>query len=178
MRTRVGYAGGTTKDPTYRRIGDHTEVFQVDFDPGVISFAQLLEVFWDVHAPCSGQWSTQYKAILFHHDDAQKQVAETSRKRLQERLGKPITTELKRLDRFYVAEDYHQKYGLRRNRILTADLMAIYKSEKAFADSTAATKVNAHLAGHLSYAELRDELAALGLRAVGARRLERIERAE
>lgn len=153
-------------------------MFQVDFDPAVVSFAKLLDVFWAEHDPCAGSWSTQYKTILFYADDGQRRVAESSAAKVAKRLGRPVRTELRKLERFFLAEDYHQKYALRRHRKLTADLKKLFPTETAFVDSTAAARVNAHLDGHLSLAELRSELAKLGLRAVGTRQLEGVERAK
>lgn len=152
-------------------------MFQVDFDPAVISFAQLLDVFWEEHNPCAQSWSTQYKAILFYKGDAQRRVAEESARKLAADSGRPVHTELRQLDRFYLAEDYHQKYALRAHRKLTADLKKLYPSEAALVNSTAAARVNAHLDGHLTLEAVRAELAKLGLRAIGTRQLDGIERA-
>lgn len=178
IRTRVGYAGGKAPDPNYRRMGDHTEAFQVDFDPQRISFAELLEVFWGEHNPCAKGWSVQYQSILFYDGEAQRVVAEKSARELSKSLGRPVLTGLRPTGSFYRAEDYHQKYTLRRRHELVADLRALYPSERAFQDATAVAKVHAYVDGHLGLAALRRELAALGLRAVGERRLEGIERAE
>jgi peptide-methionine (S)-S-oxide reductase len=152
-------------------------VFQVDYDPTVVSFARLLDVFWSMHDPCRAAWSTQYAAILFYHDDEQRRDAEQSVRAVEARTQRPVQTELRKLDRFYLAEDYHQKYALRRNRKLVTDLLAIFPDEAALVESTAAARINAHLDGHLSLADLRAELERLGLRAVGEERLTGVERA-
>jgi len=175
VRTRVGYAGGTTKNPTYHNIGDHSEAFQVDYDPKKISYGQLLDVVWKMHNPCSSPWSTQYKSIVFFEDAEQEKAAKASAAKLEVELGRPVLTEIRKLDRFYPAEDYHQKWNLRRNRALTRQLMRIYGGEKAFVDSTAAARINAYLGGYLDYAALKQELARLGLRAVGTRALTGVE---
>ena len=78
VRTRVGYAGGAKKEPTYRSLGDHTEAFQVDYDPSKITFAQLLAMFWDGHEPTDAAYSKQYAAILFVADDEQEAAARAS----------------------------------------------------------------------------------------------------
>ena len=67
IRTRVGYAGGTTNNPTYRALGDHAETIQVDYDPTQISYEELLEAFWTSHSPTSRPWSRQYASIIFYH---------------------------------------------------------------------------------------------------------------
>lgn len=175
IRTRVGYAGGDAKDPTYRQIADHTEVFQVDYDPDRVSFAKLLEVFWSSHNPCRAAWSTQYQAILFYHDEDQRRVAEASRNQIQAERGDEVRTAVRSLDRFYWAEDYHQKYYLRRKAKLFAALQVHFPDERELVNSTAAARLNAYCGGDLSYARLRPALAEVGLRAVGEEQLLGIE---
>lgn len=110
LDTRVGYAGGATPDPTYRSMGDHSESIQVDFDPAVISYTDLLTEFWAGHRPTSPSRSKQYASAIFYHDEQQRQAAEESKRAMEERLGQALYTEIKPLDRFYMAEEYHQKY--------------------------------------------------------------------
>jgi len=69
VRTRVGYTGGSTKNPTYHSLGDHTETVQIDYDPTQISFEELLDVFWDSHRPTQRAWSRQYMAAVFFHNE-------------------------------------------------------------------------------------------------------------
>lgn len=178
LRTRVGYAGGSKQGPTYRDLGDHTESFQVDFDPARIPFERLLEEFWSAHDPTAGSYCAQYAAILFVHDDRQERLAKESKARLEERIGTRVATEIRRLDRFWNAEDYHQKYALRSARGVMVSLRALFPDEASFRESTAAAKVNAHLAGDLSLEDLRRELDALGLRAEGGTRLAGVSRAD
>ena len=170
VRTRVGYAGGSKPAPTYRSIGDHTEALQVDFDPQVISFERLLEVFWEEHNPCGQRWSTQYKAILFYSGPEQHRDALASSQTVHQQLGKELTTELVELDRFWVAEDYHQKYSLRRQSGLAEGLLRSLSSEAKFRDSPVAAKLNAFCAGDLDRPALDRALAQLGYRISGDRR--------
>ncbi len=174
IRTRVGYTGGTTKNPTYRTIGDHSEAIQIDFDPAVITYDELLAVFWGDHNPCGGQWSTQYKNVLFYHDADQKRRAESSRDRLAKNVTRAITTEIVAAGTFYRAEDYHQKYYLRRSRPLTQSVRALAATETAFVDSTAAARINGYLGGHVTYDRLREQLTPLGIITRGERRLETV----
>ena len=167
MRTRVGYAGGTKDAPTYRSLGDHTEAFQVDFDPARISFARLLEVFWGEHDPRERARSTQYRAVLFTSGPEQERVARESRDRLEAAIGAEVRTEVRPLDRFWPAEDYHQKYRLRADARLMESFRRLCPDEASFRESPAAAKVNAYLAGDLPVASLREQLAALGFEAVG-----------
>ena len=148
MRTRVGYTGGTTPDPTYRRLGDHTEAFQVDYDPARISYEDLLAIFWSSHDPRSAPFSTQYKPAVFVHDEEQAEAARASRDRLGETLGAAVRTEILPAKAFYLAEDYHQKYRLQSDRVICGELRHCYPETRPFVDSTAAARVNGFVAGH------------------------------
>ena len=116
-----GYSGGSVKNPGYREISSgltgHAEVCQITFDPEVISFDEILEVFWEVHDPTTlnrqgADIGTQYRSVIFYHSNEQKKIAEES-KRKTEKSGiykDPIVTEITAFNGFYEAEDYHQNY--------------------------------------------------------------------
>jgi peptide-methionine (S)-S-oxide reductase len=119
-----GYAGGHMDNPTYRAVcnGDtgHAEVVQVHFDPNVVSYRDLLNVFFAIHDPTTlnrqgADVGTQYRSAIFYHDDEQKRIAEELIKELnaQQIWDRPIVTQVEPLDKFYVAEDYHQEYFAR-----------------------------------------------------------------
>jgi len=119
-----GYAGGQMDNPSYRAVcnGDtgHAEVVQVHFDPNIVSYRDLLNMFFAIHDPTTmnrqgGDVGTQYRSAIFYHDDEQKKIAEELIKDLnsQKIWDKPIVTEVAKLDKFYVAEDYHQEYFAR-----------------------------------------------------------------
>jgi methionine-S-sulfoxide reductase len=167
VRTRVGYAGGTTADPTYHDIGDHTEALQIDFDPTRIDYEQLLAIFWQEHEPCSASWSRQYQAILFHTDERQAEIAQRSAAAVHEVEGRQLCTEVRRLDRFYPAEDYHQKYALRRDSRLVAQLRRFFPDEAALRDAPVCAKLNAYCYGVMPFAELQTALRELGFEALG-----------
>ncbi|MBI2109249.1 MAG: peptide-methionine (S)-S-oxide reductase MsrA [Parcubacteria group bacterium] len=112
--TIVGYSGGTTENPNYEDLGDHTETIEISFDDTVISYEELLKHFWKLHDPTE-EHKTQYKSIIFYHDDAQKNSAEKSKKYQENKLGKKIVTEIRPAVHFYKAEEYHQKY-LQKNK--------------------------------------------------------------
>ncbi len=166
----MGYAGGTTPDPTYRRIGDHTESIQIDFDPAVISFEDLLSVFWREHDPTRAAWSTQYATIAFWNDEEQRAAIAGSRRDVQAALGpeRQVTTKVLPFDRFYVAEDYHQKYYLRNTAKLYRELSPAFATEAAFRDSTATARVNGFIDGaDEDSADLAAEIVSYGLSAAG-----------
>ena len=121
--TAVGYAGGFTKNPTYREVcggmTGHAEVVLVVFDPSVVSYTSLLKVFWESHDPTQGMRQgndigTQYRSTIYTMNDAQAEAAETSRAQYLDALGKAglsdITTEIAAAPTFYYAEDFHQQY--------------------------------------------------------------------
>lgn len=174
VRTRVGYAGGTTADPTYRRIGDHTECIQVDFDPTRITFEELLGAFFEMHNPARPAYSTQYASLVLAHDDAQAEEALAVRADWAESLGTELYTRVRRLDRFFNAEDYHQKYGLRSDRQLMREFDAVYPSPDRFRESTAAARVNGYVYAGGSLVQLEREIESYGLSASAAERLQAI----
>lgn len=156
IRTRVGYAGGTTESPTYQRIGDHTETLQVDFDSDEISYEALADVFWNSHDPREKSWSKQYMSIAFFHSEEQERV-------LSEKKKGNILTEIMPFERFYLAEDYHQKYYLQQNREVMHELQKFYPDFKDFIDSTLAARLNGYAAGYGSLSVMEKELNSLGL---------------
>ncbi len=114
-----GYAGGTTPDPTYQQVctGDtgHAEVIQIEFDPKRISYEKLLQTFWKIHDPTTlnrqgNDRGTQYRSVIFYHNEAQKLAAEKSKNAAQAKFQDPIVTQIVPLTKFYRAEDYHQDY--------------------------------------------------------------------
>ena len=104
VRTRVGYAGGQTKDPTYRSIGDHSETIQIDYDPTRLSYRKLLSIFWQSHDPTSPAWSRQYMSAIFYHNDEQRMLALETRALEEKRRNKRIQTEIVPFGKFYLAE--------------------------------------------------------------------------
>lgn len=116
-----GYAGGHVAEPSYEQVKTgttgHAEVVQVAFDPGIVSYHQLLEVFFRVHDPTTlnrqgADIGTQYRSVIFFHDDSQKHTADKVRDQLnnQKIYDNPVVTEISALKNFYKAEEYHQDY--------------------------------------------------------------------
>lgn len=133
-----GYAGGKTENPTYEDIctGEtgHAEVIQIEFDPAVTSYKEIIELFWDAHDPTSvtkeemfkhgkmlpkgtpyqgNDYGTQYRSAIFYTTEEQKKVAEASKVEAQKKWKDPIATEIAPLKKFYPAEDYHQNFQAR-----------------------------------------------------------------
>ncbi len=116
-----GYAGGHIKNPAYREVCEgrtgHAEVVQITYDPAVISFETLLEVFWKTHDPTTlnrqgNDVGTQYRSVIYYHDDEQKALAQQYKDKLNDSgaFASPIVTEISPMDTFYAAEAYHQNY--------------------------------------------------------------------
>ncbi len=121
VNTKVGYMGGHVENPSYEQVctdkTGHVEVVQLEYDPELISYDELLENFWNIHDPTQKNRQgpdkgTQYKSIIFYHDGEQKRIAEKSKEKLNKskKYRKEIQTEIKPAEDFWVAEDYHQKY--------------------------------------------------------------------
>jgi methionine-S-sulfoxide reductase len=167
----VGFAGGTKQKPTYHDIGDHSESFQVDYDPKQITFEKLLEEFWRSPNSCQRAGSRQYQSIVFYHNDEQKKLALASRERFAKKNKHAQETPVLPVGTFTLAEDYHQKFYLRQNRELEQELTAIYPALAEFTNSTAATKLNAYLGGHGTRKKLDKEIDDFGLSAEGKKKL-------
>ena len=116
-----GYSGGSIDNPTYEEVcsGEtgHAEVIQISYDPSIISYKELLEVFWKTHDPTTlnrqgADVGTQYRSVVFYHNNEQKELAETYKKKLNEAkiYNNPIVTEITKYNTIYKADDYHQDY--------------------------------------------------------------------
>ncbi len=123
LRTTVGYLGGTLENPSYKDVctgkTGHAEVVEVEFDPSIISYGKLLDVFWASHDPTQKNrqgpdYGTQYRTAIFFHSPEQEAVAKASLAAVQARISKQIVTEITPASKFFSAEDYHQKYLLKR----------------------------------------------------------------
>ena len=121
----VGYAGGTTKNPSYEDVctgrTGHAEVVEVDFDPSVVSYDKLLDTFWGDHDPTTlnrqgPDMGTQYRSVIFYHTPEEKAAAEASKAKAASRFPRPIVTEILPAPAFYRAEEYHQRYVEKRKQ--------------------------------------------------------------
>jgi peptide-methionine (S)-S-oxide reductase len=119
VQTAVGYTGGHTTDPTYRRVcghrTGHAEAVEVWFDPARVTYPQLLETFWRIHNPTTRNrqgfdFGSQYRSAIFTHDEAQQAAAIESRDTEQESRKRRIVTQIAPASTFYRAEEYHQRY--------------------------------------------------------------------
>lgn len=114
-----GYCGGTTKNPTYDEVCNqntgHAEAVQIKYDPDIITYEELLEIFFSIHNPTTRNREgpdigTQYRSVIFYHNQKQRDVAKKFIDRLENKLEDEIVTQIEKLEKFYIAEDYHQDY--------------------------------------------------------------------
>jgi len=116
-----GYSGGESENPSYEEVSEgttgHAEAIQIEFDPAIISFEKLIEIFFHLHDPTTlnqqgNDIGTQYRSAIFYHDDAQKETAEKVRQQIEDEhiYDKPIVTKLEPFKAFYNAEEYHKNY--------------------------------------------------------------------
>lgn len=163
IRTRVGYAGGESDDPTYHNLDGHTETVQIDFDPTRITYEALVEFFFAAHDSTIPGLPRQYRSVIFVHDAEQQRSAEAVMERVRATAERPVATVILPLDAFYLAEDYHQKYALQGDATILREFRAMYPDMRALIDSTAAARVNAYLYGEGTAEVFRAEVNKLGL---------------
>jgi peptide-methionine (S)-S-oxide reductase len=136
-----GYSGGEVKNPKYHDVcagtTGHAEVVQVTYDPEMISFSDLLEVFWKLHDPTTlnrqgNDRGTQYRSAIFYHTDEQRELAERYKRKLDEAgiYDDPIVTEITPFSAFYTAEDYHQNYFRENGRVPYCQYVIVPKMDK------------------------------------------------
>ena len=129
--TAVGYMGGTKQEPTYEEVCSdstgHAEVVQLTYDPAVVTYEDLLTVFWDIHDPTSSNrqgldMGSQYRSVIFFHNSQQESAALTSKNRLQKSAlyKKNIVTHIVPASTFWPAEDYHQRYFEKQGQVRCA----------------------------------------------------------
>ena len=147
VRTRVGYAGGTTPEPTYADIGDHTEALQIGYDPERLSFADVLDVAFRSHDPRHQVRKTQYQNIVFTAT-AEQRDALSSYLDDSEYDREGIETRIEPLEGFTLAEPYHQKYHLQSKRWATTVFREAGYDGADLRESPAAATLNGYVAGH------------------------------
>ncbi len=159
----MGYAGGTTKNPSYHDLGDHSESIQVDFDPSRISYRELLDIFWKSHDPTRNSWSRQYRAAIFYHNEEQRLAAMETRGHFASETKGKVATAIEPYSGFNIAEDYHQKHSLRLYPEIIKEFTARFPDVKSLINSTAVTRVNGYIGGYGSCESLKKEIEEFGL---------------
>ena len=168
--TLVGFAGGTTPDPTHAAIGDHIEAVRVVFDPTQIAYSDLLRAFWTAHDPTETAAKRRYRHALVPQTDRQTAQATTVRAQWGERVW------LCQNDCFHLAAPHHQNYKLRQHERLAARFRDRVPTDDAFTRSPAATLANTYVAGHRPLARLDEDRDRLALPAQALDRLRDLAR--
>ncbi|KAF5064446.1 Peptide methionine sulfoxide reductase MsrA [anaerobic digester metagenome] len=141
IKVEPGYSGGARANPTYEQVSSgatgHAEVIQVTYNPEIISFEELLEVFWSTHDPTTlnrqgADVGTQYRSVIFYHNEQQRQLAETYKARLDSSGAwrNPIVTEISPYKAFYPAESYHHDYFNRNSQAPYCTFVIVPKLDK------------------------------------------------
>ncbi|OKL37700.1 peptide-methionine (S)-S-oxide reductase MsrA [Domibacillus mangrovi] len=166
IRTRVGFAGGTKESPTYRSMGDHTETIEVDFNPEMLSFEEILHVFWNNHTSTNrvNYKERQYMSILFYHDEQQKEAILNVKKELEDERKETIETEVVPYSGFALAEAHHQKYYLKRFSIAIDLLNTHYPSVDAFTHSTLIARLNGFVREFGTLNDIKNEVSEWNIR--------------
>ena len=164
IATRVGFAGGTRQQPVYATPGDHRETVEVDYDPGRISYAQLLDAFWRSHPATVGGGPPRTREAVLFTDESQRRAAVASRRAVARAAGEPVVDEVIPERRFWAAPSMHQKANLQRMAPeLVRDLARRYGSLDTFLASPAAAWLNAYAGGFGGEQALRAASAELGI---------------
>ncbi|MUT64810.1 peptide-methionine (S)-S-oxide reductase MsrA [Paenibacillus sp. NEAU-GSW1] len=159
--TRVGYAGGKTAFPTYRELGDHTETVQVHYDPRLVTFEQLAELFWSNHNPVNinDYKGKQYMSLLFYASAEQEEaIRRVLNSREERELPRP-ETRIEAIAHFYPAEERHQKYYLQRYPDAMEKLAMLYPERTELLGSRLAARLNGLAKGFTNMERVRNEIA-------------------
>lgn len=160
MRTRVGYAGGSTPEPTHKQMGDHTETVQVDFNPDIVSYSDILYHFWHNHNPNRKKYrDREYISLVLYHDEQQKKVAWQTKRQLEEVRKEKMQTEISPYKRFTQAIERQQKWHIKRIPQAEEVLKSIYSSEKQFIDSVLVARLNSLAKGYGSIESVHQEIS-------------------
>ncbi|CAH1128713.1 unnamed protein product [Ceutorhynchus assimilis] len=161
LRTRVGYSGGTTPNPVYKKMGDHTEVIEIDYDPTTITYKQLLKLFWDNHEyGLTTIIKRQYMSLILYHDEEQKRIAELDIKIEAGKRNEKLITEIAKAGPFYPAEDYHQKYRLQKHQWIVEELNI---TPDQLQTSHVAAKLNGYVSGVGKHEDMKKDMELLGI---------------
>lgn len=159
LRTRVGYAGGTSLNPVYRQMGDHTETVQIDFDPAVLAYEEVLRHFWENHYPNRDEYKgRQYISLLRFHSMQQQEAIARIKEVMESQLGEKIETDIAPYRDFTLAEERHQKYYLKRYPRILEQLAPNYSDALGLQNSIFAARLNGFAKGFGNREKLKEEV--------------------
>ncbi|WP_407868389.1 peptide-methionine (S)-S-oxide reductase MsrA [Paenibacillus sp. P36] len=159
-RTRVGFAGGTTENPTYRQLGDHSETVEMDFDSSIVSLEAILHVFWGNHNPVNinDYKGRQYRSLILYRDSTQLDIIRKVMANNEEQGKGMPDTEVAPFKGFYPAEDRHQKYYLKRYPDAIEKLRALFPTEEELTNATLAARLNGLAKGYTNMDRIINEI--------------------
>ncbi|XP_055378000.1 peptide methionine sulfoxide reductase-like isoform X2 [Condylostylus longicornis] len=161
LRTRVGYSGGS-QEFSYSDIGDHTEAVEIEFDPSIISYEELLHIFWNNHEyDYTVKTKRKYMSMVLYHSEEQKEIAEHSKIVEQtKRSPETIRTEISQATIFHPSEDHQQKYRLQQHKDF---MLTLGMNSELLQKSYVAAKLNGYLVGSGTVKQFENEIHSLGL---------------
>lgn len=159
-RTRVGFAGGTTDNPTSRQPGDHTETVEMDFDSGIVSLETILKVFWSRHNPVNinDYKGRQYRSLVLFRDPIQYNVIREVMNNIKEQGNGIPDTEVAPYTGFYPAEDRNQKYYLKRYQDALDKLRTLFPTDEELTNATLAARLNGLAKGYTNIEKIINEI--------------------
>ncbi len=146
-------------------MGDHTETIEIDFDPTLICFEQIMEVFWENHHPSRrrGYGGRQYMSLLLYHNEIQKNEALQIKRKWEKIRGEVIPTEIKSYTQFFLAEEKHQKYYLKRYKTAYEAVRELFTTHDQFVQSTLIARLNGFVREFGTLSDLKSEIETWGL---------------
>jgi len=171
IRTRVGYSGGKAVGPSYYEIKDHAETLQIEFDPSIVSYEELVRTFFRSCSDTTPRGG-QYRSAIFYHNPDQLEIAKRIKEEAEIKRKTKLYASLEPVGNFYLAEDYHQKYYLQ-NKTKLMKLCGLDKLPIAeFIASPIASRLNGFIDGQGNLATLKKELPQYALSPVAIKELE------
>ncbi|MFS0724579.1 peptide-methionine (S)-S-oxide reductase MsrA [Paenibacillus sp. 1P07SE] len=160
VRTRAGYGGGTTPAPTYREMGDHTETVQLEYDPGQISYEDLLTEFWSRHNPDNlhDYKGNQYRSLILYHHEEQREAIEERIRQMAAQGRYVSATAVEPCRAWHLAEERHQKYYLKRYPDAVAKVRELFPNVAELVDGTLTARLNGLAKGYTSLERILREL--------------------
>lgn len=148
LRTRVGYAGGNSTNPSYDNLGNHVEVFEVDYDPEILSYATMVELYFTTYDATARPFSQRVASVIYYRNKDEQVIAEQIKSSLEAASEEGIFTILRPIDTFYLAEEKHQLSYLKQEVSLYAELQVMFDEEDQLLLSILASKLNGFIAGY------------------------------
>ncbi len=163
LRTRVGYAGGDSTTPSYDNLGNHIEVFEVDYDPDLLSYEDMVKLYFYVYDATARPFSQRVTPVIYYRNEAEQEISERVKLSIEANSEKGLFTVIRPLEVFYLAEEKHQLSYLKQETSLYMEVREIFVEEDALLLSILASKLNGFIAGYGLDSDLASILKSSGL---------------